>query len=188
MPRSWRCLLPFFENYANCSFLIKWLQPKTLKCEVTLLKHERSRRVRHLPFTWENRKFRLQNQMVHVRSVWEASENMGCDLRRCNILLLLGCTTDLDMLYSHRVKFYAQDSLHNRRFMSQAKWTLHFARSAKQVQSERRAPPPSNFPSSRAPHLFRASRKMLRSPRLAHEAPVMQAMDKISTWRVFCKW
>ena len=43
--------------------------------------------------------------MVHVRSVWEASENMGCDLRRCNILLLLGCTTDLDMLYSHRVKF-----------------------------------------------------------------------------------
>ena len=59
--------------------------------------------------------------MVHAHSVWEASENMGCDLRRCNVLLLLGCTTDLDMLYSHRVKFYAQDSLHNRRFMSQAK-------------------------------------------------------------------
>ena len=31
MPRSWRCLLPFFENYANCSFLIKWLQPKNVK-------------------------------------------------------------------------------------------------------------------------------------------------------------
>ena len=119
MPRSWRCLwnisrslLPFFENYANCSFLIKWLQPETLKSEVTLLKHERSRRVRHLPFTWENREFRLQNQMVHARSVWEASENMGCDLRRCNILLLLECTTDLDILYSHRVKFSSINFMH----------------------------------------------------------------------------
>ena len=119
MPRSWRCLwnisrslLPFFENYANCSFLIKWLQPETLKTEVTLLKQERSRRVRHLPFTWENREFRLQNQMVHARSVWEASENMGCDLRRCNILILLGCTTDLDILYSHRVKFSSINFMH----------------------------------------------------------------------------
>ena len=50
--------------------------------------------------------------MVHVRSVWEASENMGCDLRRCNILLLLGCTTDLDMLYSHRVKFSSINFMH----------------------------------------------------------------------------
>ena len=51
--------------------------------------------------------------------------------------------------------------------MSQAKWTLNCARSAKQVQSERRAPPsPPNLPSSRASHLFRASRKMVRSSRL----------------------
>ena len=129
MPRSWRCLwnisrslLPFFENYANCSFLIKWLQPETLKSEVTLLKHERSRRVRHLPFTWENREFRLQNQMVHARSVWEASENMGCDLRRCNVLLLLGCTTDVDIVYSHRVKFSSINFMHKISSITGALW------------------------------------------------------------------
>ena len=76
------------------------------------MKHERSRRVTHLPFTWENREFRLQNQMVHARSVWEASENIGYDLRRCNILLLLGCTTVLDILYSHRVKFSSINFMH----------------------------------------------------------------------------
>ena len=32
-------------------------------------------------------------------------------------------------------------------------------------------------PSSRASHLFRASCKMPRSPRLTHKAPVMQAID-----------
>ena len=129
MPRSWRCLwnisrslLPFFENYANCSFLIKWLQPETLKTAVTLLKHERSRRVRHLPFTWENREFRLQNQMVHARSLWEASENIGRDLRRFNILLLLGCTTDLDMLYSYRVKFSSINFMHKIACITGALW------------------------------------------------------------------
>ena len=50
--------------------------------------------------------------MVHARSVWEASENIGCDLRRFNILLLLGCTTDLDILYSHRVKFSSINFMH----------------------------------------------------------------------------
>ena len=49
-------------------------------------------------------------------------------------------------------------SLRNRHFMSQARRTRHFARSAKRVL-----------------HLFRAPRKMSRSPRLDHEAPVMQA-------------
>ena len=129
MLRSWRCLwnisrrlLPFFENYANCSLLIKWLQPETLKSEVTLLKHERSRRVRHLLFTWENREFRLQNQMAHARSVREASENIGCDLRRCNILLLLGCTTYLDMLYSHRVKFSSINFMHKIACITGALW------------------------------------------------------------------
>ena len=50
--------------------------------------------------------------MVHARSVWEASENIGYDLRRCNILLLLGCTTVLDILYSHRVKFSSINFMH----------------------------------------------------------------------------
>ena len=36
-------------------------------------------------------------------------------------------------------------------------------------------------PSSCAPHSFRASLKMPRSPRLTHKAPVMQA---ISEWNV----
>jgi len=39
----------------------------------------------HLPFTWRNRKVRLENQMVRSRHfVLESSENMGCDLRRRN--------------------------------------------------------------------------------------------------------
>ena len=50
--------------------------------------------------------------MVHAHSVWKASENIGCDLRRFNILLLLGCTTDLDILYSHRVKFSSINFMH----------------------------------------------------------------------------
>ena len=38
-----------------------------------------------VPFIWENRKFWLENEMVNSRhSVWKPSENMGCDLRRCN--------------------------------------------------------------------------------------------------------
>ena len=43
-------------------------------------------------------------------SVWEASENMGCDLRRASFPLLLVCLIDLDLFcsgsYSHVVKFY----------------------------------------------------------------------------------
>ena len=29
----------------------------------------------YLPFTWENRKFRLENQMDRAHFVWEASDN-----------------------------------------------------------------------------------------------------------------
>ena len=35
--------------------------------------------VKYLPFTWGNWKFLLENQMF--RAFWEASENMGFDLR-----------------------------------------------------------------------------------------------------------
>ena len=59
-------------------------------------------------------------------------------------------------------------SLHNRRFRRQARRTQHFARSAKRVGSVL-------LHSSRASHSFRTSRKIPRSPRLAHKAPVMQA-------------
>ena len=39
----------------------------------------------YLSFTWENQKFRLDKPANGSRhSVWESSENMGCDLRRCN--------------------------------------------------------------------------------------------------------
>ena len=60
-------------------------------------------------------------------------------------------------------------SLHNRRFISQARQTRNFARSARLGEK--------NFfllPSSRA------SRKMQRSRRLVHKAPVMQA----TLWQV----
>ena len=52
--------------------------------------------------------------------------------------------------------------------MSQARRTRHFERSAKRVRSARRG-------EENVAHLFRASRKMPRSPRVAHNAPVMQA-------------
>ena len=35
----------------------------------------------YLPFTRENRKFHLENQMVRAIPFWEASENMGCNTR-----------------------------------------------------------------------------------------------------------
>ena len=109
----------------------------------------RSRRVRHLPFTWENRRFRLQNQMAHARSVWEASENMGCDLRRCNILILLGCTTDLDILYSHRVKFSSINFMHKIACITDVLWAKRDERCIlREAQNKCKArdespPPPS---------------------------------------------
>ena len=51
--------------------------------------------------------------------------------------------------------------------MSQARRTWYFRRGAKRVRSSRRGE--GSLPSSRA------SRKMARSPRLAHKAPVIQA-------------
>ena len=54
--------------------------------------------------------------------------------------------------------------------MSQATRTQNFARSARQGGKEKFL-----LPSSRDSCSSRASRKMSRSPRLAHKAPVMQA-------------
>ena len=48
----------------------------------------------------------------------------------------------------------------------QARRTRHFARSARREEENQE---------ENASHLFRASRKIPRSPRLAHKAPVMQA-------------
>ena len=53
--------------------------------------------------------------------------------------------------------------------MSQARRTRDFARGAKRVRSARRG-------EENASYLFRASRKMPRSPRAAHKEPVMQAI------------
>ena len=52
--------------------------------------------------------------------------------------------------------------------MSQARRTRDFARGAKRVRSARRGV-------ENASHSFRASRKMLRSPRLSPKTPAMQA-------------
>jgi len=49
------------------------------------------RALEYLPFTWENRKFRLENQMDRaVSSVKSQKIIMGCDLRRCNFLVCYG--------------------------------------------------------------------------------------------------
>ena len=42
----------------------------------------------YLLFTWKNRKFRLENGNGSRPFFWEVSENMGCDLRRCNFSTL----------------------------------------------------------------------------------------------------
>ena len=59
--------------------------------------------------------------------------------------------------------------------MSQARRTQHFAKRAKQVRRARRGEVRGGD-SSLALHLFRSSRKMQRSLRLAHKVPVMQAI------------
>ena len=49
-------------------------------------------------------------------SVLEASENMGCDLRRCNFLRFSVCSADLDIScsgsFSHLVKFCSFTFMH----------------------------------------------------------------------------
>ena len=62
-------------------------------------------------------------------------------------------------------------SVHDRRFMSEARRTRYFARSATRARS----------PSCRASCSCRAPREISRSPRFAHRAPVMQAM---ASWDV----
>ena len=52
--------------------------------------------------------------------------------------------------------------------MSEARRTRDFARSAKRVRGARRG-------EENVAHLFRASRKVPSSPRVAHKVPVMQA-------------
>ena len=61
-------------------------------------------------------------------------------------------------------------SLHNRRFLSQARRTRHFARSARRGEEKK------NKTLFFLLSSFRAARKMPLSPRLAHKAPVMQAI------------
>ena len=63
----------------------------------------------YLLFTQENRKFRLENPHHFI---WEASENMGCDLRWCDKFIFLPfpvCAADLDLLcsgsFTHHFKF-----------------------------------------------------------------------------------
>ena len=57
-----------------------------------------------------NREISVGKSNGSRHSVWEASENMGCDLRRASFPLLLVCLIDLDLFcsgsYSHVVKFY----------------------------------------------------------------------------------
>ena len=74
--------------------------------------------------------------------------------------------------------------------MSQAGRTRYFARSATRARSARRGKEKNIFlyiflfPSSRASRSCRAPREISRSPRLAHKAPVMQAIDKVDRERL----
>ena len=42
----------------------------------------------HLPFTWKNRKFPLENHVVRAIPSSESSEYMSCDFRRCDFSTL----------------------------------------------------------------------------------------------------
>ena len=66
--------------------------------------------------------------------------------------------------------------------MSETRRKRHFARSSK--REERKNYP---LPPSRASHSFRASRKMSRSPRLAHKAPVMQVSMVAHFRNTYCR-
>ena len=70
-------------------------------------------------------------------------------------------------------------SLHNRRFLSQARRTRHFARSA--TRARRGEEKLYSFSSPRLARVaLRASREMPRSPRLAQKPPVMQANNTLT--------
>ena len=49
-------------------------------------------------------------------SVWEALENMGCNLKRSIFLLILVCSADLDVLcsglLSHHIKYFSFMFMH----------------------------------------------------------------------------
>ena len=65
----------------------------------------------YLPFSRENRKFRLEYQMVR-HSVWKASRKKSDAI----FLPFLGSSADLDILYSvwfsHHVNFYSCMFMH----------------------------------------------------------------------------
>ena len=65
----------------------------------------------YLPFTWENRKFRLENQMVHVIPFGKLQKIWAVFCDDVIFLLLLVCSADLDIVWSgspsQHVKFYS---------------------------------------------------------------------------------
>ena len=66
--------------------------------------------MRYLPFTWENQKFRLENQMVHAIPFGKLQKIWAVICDDVIFLLLLVCSADLDIVCSrsssHHVKFY----------------------------------------------------------------------------------
>ena len=92
-------------------------------------------------------------------------------------MALLGVDAEMGWLSSCN-----PNSLHNRCFMSQAGWMRYFTQSVTRAQSARRGEENNKniflFSSSCALRSSRALRKILHSPRLAHKAPVMQAITQ----------
>ena len=79
--------------------------PKTYGCQVG------AAQLGYLSFTWENRKFRVENQMVcaiQCRKLWKIWALIWGD---AIFQLILVCSADLDILCSgsffHQVKFYS---------------------------------------------------------------------------------
>ena len=64
----------------------------------------------YLPFTWENRKFRLENQMVHAIPFGKLQKKWAVFSDDVIFLLLLVCSADLGIVCSgsssQHVKFY----------------------------------------------------------------------------------
>ena len=78
--------------------------PKTYGCQVG------AAQLGYLSFTWENWKFRLENQMVCATPCGKLKKIWALILGDVLFQLILVCSADLDILFSgsffHQVKFY----------------------------------------------------------------------------------
>ena len=70
----------------------------------------------YLPFTWKNRKFRLESQIVRATSFGKLQKIWTVIREDAIFLLFLVCSADVDILcgvlFSHHVRFYSFMFMH----------------------------------------------------------------------------